>query len=505
MLQGATVNSTTGYAKRYPKLMYNTLGQTGLKVSQAGFGAYRIHNGSIQHRQALRHALLSGINLIDTSANYADGRSEALIGEVLTELIGTGELRRDELVLVTKAGYIQGANYAISQERRRRGQPFPERVIMEPGFEHCIHRDFLADQLTRSLQRLQVATVDVFLLHNPEYYLKHAQEEGVPLATARQEYLRRIEAAFRYLETQVEAGRIGAYGISSNTFPVAKERFDHMPFADIVAIAKAIKEDHHFQVIELPLNLLETGAMTESNQPGGCTVVELARQLNVAVLVNRPLNAIVNNRLIRLADVTVEATVSWEAVEKYKKDLKLMEEQLKKTILVAHPLAKSNADEMAMKLCASEILEYQLPQFASPLEWNEAVGRYFGPTIQAGIEGLLGHKRHRQRVDILAWAKQYAETVNDALDAVSFYLQAKAADAAIRIKACTEQADPDWTGTATLSQAALRALRSTEGITTVLLGMRQLSYVDDGLIELSRPVQVLDRAHSWLHLAQAKV
>ena len=40
------------------------------------------------HREALHLALEGGINLIDTSANYGDGDSEALVGEVLTGLIG---------------------------------------------------------------------------------------------------------------------------------------------------------------------------------------------------------------------------------------------------------------------------------------------------------------------------------------------------------------------------------------------------------------------------------
>ena len=57
-------------------------------------------------------------------------------------------------------------------------------------------------------------------------------------------------------------------------------------------------------------------------------------------------------------------------------------------------------------------------------------------------------------------------------------------------------ADADWQAD-TLSQTAVRACRSTEGVTAVLVGMRQQAYVQDILAELARPVTVRDRASSW--------
>ncbi|MEJ2749260.1 MAG: hypothetical protein P8183_15345, partial [Anaerolineae bacterium] len=115
-----------------------------------------------------------------------------------------------------------------------------------------------------------------------------------PLAEARQEYERRIKLAFAYLETEVGHGRIQYYGISSNTFPVPASDPKFTSLANVWAIAgemghrltrintdKAEEEsapsaksvdsasDHHFRVVQMPLNLLETGAVTEQNQPDG--------------------------------------------------------------------------------------------------------------------------------------------------------------------------------------------------------------------------------------------
>ncbi|MFO7706885.1 MAG: aldo/keto reductase [Desulfobacterales bacterium] len=78
-----------------------------------------------EHARALHHAHASGITLIDTSANYADGGSEELIGQVLGHLVEAGELRREAVTVVSKAGYLQGQNHALSLARRRAGRPFP--------------------------------------------------------------------------------------------------------------------------------------------------------------------------------------------------------------------------------------------------------------------------------------------------------------------------------------------------------------------------------------------
>jgi hypothetical protein len=168
-------------------------------VSGAGFGCYRVNAGVTAHANALKKALTSGVNLIDTSANYADGGSEQLVGDVLAALIESGRINRERVVVVSKGGYLQGNNYALSQQRKADGNPFKEVVEYADGLEHCIHPGFLDDQIERSLKRLGLDTLDGFLLHNPEYYLGWAHKQGVDRERAEKEYYRRIEGAFRHL------------------------------------------------------------------------------------------------------------------------------------------------------------------------------------------------------------------------------------------------------------------------------------------------------------------
>src|SRR5262249_15383052 len=142
------------------------------RVSKAGFGGYRIHEMRPEHRDALELALSSGCNLIDTSANYTDGNSERLIGATLGRMISEGKIRREEVVVVSKGGYVQGSNLSLAHSRVRAGNPFPEMVEYHADCWHCISPEFLEDQITRSLERLKLDQLDAYLLHNPEYFLK---------------------------------------------------------------------------------------------------------------------------------------------------------------------------------------------------------------------------------------------------------------------------------------------------------------------------------------------
>ncbi|WP_312518308.1 aldo/keto reductase [Anaerospora sp.] len=310
----ATLQGTLEYAARHPELIYQVLGQTGLSISGAGFGCYRVDVAVPEHDNALMKALQAGINLIDTSANYADGASERLVGKVLHKLVSQGELKREEIVIVSKAGYLQGTNYQLSQKRKLEGRPIPELVLYDEGLEHCIHPEFIEEQLTGSLGRLQVESIDCYLLHNPEYYLLWAQKQSIDKAEARDEYLRRIKDAFTHLEYEVEKGRISFYGISSNTFPHHSNAYTFTSLTEVWNIAQSISPKHHFRVIEFPLNLFETAGMTEGNQPGGQTLVEFAVEKGIGVLTNRPLNAIREDRLIRLNDAVYQGQAAQEAL-----------------------------------------------------------------------------------------------------------------------------------------------------------------------------------------------
>jgi aryl-alcohol dehydrogenase-like predicted oxidoreductase len=70
---------------------YRTLGKTGLKVSEVGYGAWGIGKSmwigatDDESLKALNRSIDLGLNFIDTALGYGDGHSEKLVGKVVRE------------------------------------------------------------------------------------------------------------------------------------------------------------------------------------------------------------------------------------------------------------------------------------------------------------------------------------------------------------------------------------------------------------------------------------
>ena len=498
MISGyATPAGTQRYAQRNDGLTYNLLAQTGLSISQAGFGSYRISQQSDQHRTALSTALQSGINLIDTSANYGDGSAERLIGQVLDELIRSDELQRDEVVLVSKAGYLQGENLAISQERKQAGTPFPDLIEYMQGLEHCIHPEFLRDQLTRTLARLNCDSLDIYLLHNPEYYLSWAKRSGIDLTSARQEYYRRLEMALLHLESEVNAGRIRSYGISSNTFPSLANDPEFTSLQQILEIVDR-KELKSFTCLQLPANLLETGMVTNINQPDGQSVLQLAAQHKLAILVNRPLNAIVADALFRLASVPPAERPDHSNVSTAVDTLAKLELVFESEILPSLLLGAQEKERVPALVATGRILEQRWSSFGNWQQWQDVQFSVLIPRLRAVAEMLL--KRRNLAPAAHEWLESYGRQAEWALELISRHYQATSAQMAQKLHNGVKAADTVWAAP-TLSQSAIRALRSTSGVSCVLVGARQTAYVSDVVRELYRPVEQAERLGGWQRLA----
>jgi aryl-alcohol dehydrogenase-like predicted oxidoreductase len=299
----ATAQATLAHTARVAPHGRAPLGSTGLTVSKLGFGCYRVGEGDPEHAEALAMALGRGCNLIDTSTNYGDGGSERVVGEVLGELVRARSIDRAAVVVVSKIGYVQGQNMRLARQREGSGRPFPEMVKYADGCWHCMHPEFLADQLQRSLQRLGLATLDVCLIHNPEYFFSDAVHHGrTDVAAVRDEFYGRLANAFEYFEREVAAGRLGCYGVSSNSAAMPISDAEETSLERMLdAAQRAGGDGHHFRVLQLPFNLIESGAALEKKHAGK-SPLELAAARGIAVLANRPLNAIRGRGMVRLAD-----------------------------------------------------------------------------------------------------------------------------------------------------------------------------------------------------------
>ncbi len=235
----------------------------GLTVSTVGIGSYLgAMDDATDERyvEAVRTAVAGGINVIDTSLNYRNQRSERAIGKALAAV------RRDQVVVCTKAGYLTpGAVPALD----------PDEVA---GGIHCLSPKFLADQVKRSQANLELATIDVFYLHNPETQLPYLTREA---------FADRMQRAFEACERFVADGSIAFYGTATWD---GYRRPGQLSLPELVELARGIAgEDHHFRFVQLPFNL----AMTEAVDTG---VLAQAAERGITVLASA---SILQSRLAR--------------------------------------------------------------------------------------------------------------------------------------------------------------------------------------------------------------
>lgn len=501
MLQGAaSANGTDEYIRRHSAVANGSLGRYRWRISSAGFGGYRVSAEIDDHVNALMHAICHGINVIDTSTNYTDGASERLVGHVLDRLAREKQVHREQVVIVSKIGYLQGQNYALSRQRKQEGRPFAEVVPYGRQLEHCIHPDFIEDQLTRSLERLRLETLDVLLLHNPEYYLKWAVREGADIRTARETFYERIRRAFLQLEDEVARGRIQAYGISANSFVSNVDAIDLVDLERLWQIARRIRPDHHFEVIQFPLNLLESNAVLEPNQAGGRSVLSAARAHRLGVLVNRPLNAFDGDRLVRLAEPERLEPHSDDDVIHAIRALNKSETTLWRRLLPDLSLPSPLYRRIKEQACVADQLKHYWRNFGSWERWCQVRDGYLKPYVQGVVDYL--NRLPEPPPPIVRWLQEHPKHLEAAFRAVGSLYVSVAVKAAQCIRREIAGADTDWGQADSLSRQALRAIRSTSGISSVLVGMRRKAYVDDVIGELKQPVPIIDRTSSWRRLRE---
>jgi aryl-alcohol dehydrogenase-like predicted oxidoreductase len=451
-----------------------------LSVSALGFGTYRVDDHTPEHREALTRALAAGCNLIDTSTNYTDGASESCIGVALEEADAQGGIRREETVVVSKIGYVQGRNLQLARERERAGDPFPEMVKISPGCWHCIHPLFLEDQLGRSLSRLKLDRLDVCLLHNPEYFLEDAHRQGTGgIESARRSFYAR--------EEEVKRGRIGWYGVSSNTFGMPVSDPEATSLGRMLEAAReAASEaglppgDHHFAVAQLPMNLFEHSPLTVKKEGAAADLSTLAfaRENGIGVLVNRPLNAFVQGELIRLADFRLDPPKT-PLRETLKRVADLEKEFLEK--IGGHLRLGSDGPKPESFFPWAGQLAGLVGKLGGYEHWQAIQEQQIQPHLFQVVSFLKSSLPVDQATTLRDWLDRYLPELGELLSAFRSECAARSQERSDRVKSRIDPALPPALRAESLSRKALHAVASAEGVTCVLNGMRHPLYVEDSM------------------------
>jgi aryl-alcohol dehydrogenase-like predicted oxidoreductase len=293
----ATTTGTRRFATRLvrrPRDFYSNFPRN-LTVSALGIGTYLgdcTDEDDERYRASVLEAITSGVNVVDTAINYRCQRSERAIGLALEGAISAGTVRRDEILVCTKGGYV--ALDGAPPESREAYERFLQDSLFGPGVitpddlvrgGHCIAPAFLAHQLAKSRANLGLRTIDLYYLHNPEEQLL-----GVDKPT----FLARVRAAFEFLEERANVGEIAAYGCATwNGLLSTPEQRQHLNLAELVAIAREVGgATNHFRAVMLPVSLAMPEAARTPTQPLGRKLVpllEAAEALGLGVVASAPL------------------------------------------------------------------------------------------------------------------------------------------------------------------------------------------------------------------------
>lgn len=197
------------------------LGRSSLQVSRLAYGCWRLAGSEgappelspAAGKRAVHTAAAAGYTLFDLADIYGGGRCEEIFGQALRESPGL----RDRLVIATKCGIRPGGNPASVPGR----YDFSAAHIM--------------GSVEGSLRRLGVDTLDILMLHRPDYLMNPVE----------------VADAFERLR---QAGKVREFGVSN--FRPAQvtllQKFLPMP----VCV-------HQVEISLLQLTVLEDGTLDQ--------------------------------------------------------------------------------------------------------------------------------------------------------------------------------------------------------------------------------------------------
>ncbi|CAB4400392.1 unnamed protein product [Rhizophagus irregularis] len=455
----------------------STIIKTGQIVSRLGFGGYRINRNDDSHKVALEKAIKSGINVIDTSTHFEFGESEEVIGKVLNNAIKDGTVTREGMVIISKAGYVNIADTTHLDDSFAK---------INDKSAHSISPEFLNKQISDSLSRLNLEKLDIFMLNNPERILQ-AKNKHLSISNLYDD----IERALDYLDKEVMKGRIGGYGICSNSMAISIAA-DHISLPKIFEkLSNSSKKN--FMSIQTPFNLFERD-LIQRGVGQTCSLAEYAKSNDIFIFTNRPLHAmaggsirkLVNNRDLR--DLPEHQIVNNLSNGLQRLD-QLESEFSNELFPLGHPLSA--------KFIWSQIFSQNL----SRLSQNHFATKYYlekqaKPAIIRDLDCLCDYVKNmaldEEKSRLQSWMMNYQMETQSLMDSMVSYALINVLHSNDELDSIISYLAPSlYLETvqhhSPLSVKALRINLANQIIGCVLVGMRKPEYVQDSLsaLELS--------------------
>ena len=292
----ATAAGTRGYAERFPDRPGHFRAPDRLTLSSVALGTRNGNPGGVDdllYRSAVLQLLEGGVNVFATALSDRSQTSERCLGGSLARAIRDGIAQREEMVVISKGGYLTVDPDALANHDRPRRylqETYVDTGLVDPKRiahgVHCMDGPFLTDQIQLSRRNLGLETIDIYLLEEPDLHLAECGPD---------EFRIRLQGAFEALEAAVAAGSIGAYGVATweGLLKPHTER-GHLAILDLFDWALEVGGgDHHLRAVQVPYGLAMGGAFRIDTQigPYGRTeaVLSALRDTGTAVLASAPL------------------------------------------------------------------------------------------------------------------------------------------------------------------------------------------------------------------------
>jgi aryl-alcohol dehydrogenase-like predicted oxidoreductase len=236
-------------------MQLRSLGNTGIRVSEIGFGAWAIggaaeasgtplgwgRTNDDESLATIRRARDLGVNFFDTADSYGFGRSESLLGIVLSRA-------RQNVVIATKVGVMRMGDGSLKKDFSR---------------EHIFHA------VDGSLKRLRTDYIDLYQAHNPT--IEQLRREEIQEAMARLQ----------------EIGKIRYWGVSISTVDEGVEIVNRGWGNTLQVLYNALNQEPAFQLFPLAKQKgygiiarvpLASGLLTGKFRPDSTFAVDDVRQ-----------------------------------------------------------------------------------------------------------------------------------------------------------------------------------------------------------------------------------
>jgi aryl-alcohol dehydrogenase-like predicted oxidoreductase len=161
------------FLERHPRVHPDNYNKNG--TSKLIFGTGTGQSDSVEDlRQyiCMKHALLSGINQIDTGLTFRRYRAELVVGQVLRTLVHKYGVARQEINIISKQGWVGNDNYnqmtsdlLIKEICGETGLTSDDFIGGKHGY--CLDPAYLRHSLKTSLTKMNIKTLDVAMLSVP--------------------------------------------------------------------------------------------------------------------------------------------------------------------------------------------------------------------------------------------------------------------------------------------------------------------------------------------------